>query len=102
MKTLLVVALIVTGALAVGQGNMMPSYSDFDTDGNGKITQKEFTNTQEERMLKQAESGRMMRNSDNAPKYSDIDTNNDGNIDKQEFQTHQANRRGGRGQGRNR
>ena len=101
MKTLLIVALIVTGALAVGQGNVMPSYSDFDRDGNGKVTQKEFENTQQERRAVQAESGRMMRNADNAPVFGDLDTNNDGNIDKQEFQTHQAtNRRGmGRGQG---
>lgn len=106
MKALLIVTLIVTGALAAGQGNMMPSYSDFDGDGNGKITQKEFENTQQKRMEEQAKTGRMMRNADNAPKFSDIDTNKDGNIDTQEFQTHQASRRGGQdmgsGQGRNR
>ncbi|EHP29883.1 hypothetical protein SMGD1_1359 [Sulfurimonas gotlandica GD1] len=99
MKTLLIVTLIVTGALAIVPANTMPSYSDFDTDGNGKITQKEFNFTQEKRMQKQAESGRMMRNADNAPKFNDIDANADGNIDKEEFQTHQANRKGGRGQG---
>ena len=99
MKTLLVVILIITGTLALGKGNMMPSYSDFDSDGNGKITQKEFKYTQQKRMDAQAKTGKMMRNADNAPKFSDIDANRDGNIDKQEFQTHQANRRGGRGQG---
>jgi len=41
----------------------------------------------------------MMRNTDDAPKFTDIDANRDGNIDNQEFKTHQANRRGGRGQG---
>ena len=108
MKTLLIVALIVTGALAVGQGNMMPSYSDFDSDGNGKITQKEFKYTQQKRMEEQAKTGKMMRNAGNAPKFGDIDANRDGNIDNQEFQTHRANRRSGsgqgmgRGQGRNR
>ncbi|MDA3909598.1 MAG: EF-hand domain-containing protein [Sulfurimonas sp.] len=99
MKALLVVTLIVTGALAIGQGNMMPSYSDFDSDGNGKITQKEFESAQQTRMKAQAEAGKMMRNADNAPKFGDIDANRDGNIDKQEFKNHQANRRGGRGQG---
>jgi len=99
MKALLIVTLIVTGALAVGQGNMMPSYSDFDRDGNGKITQKEFKYTQQKRMDEQAKTGRMMRNTDDAPKFTDIDANRDGNIDNQEFKTHQANRRGGRGQG---
>jgi len=90
MKTLLIVALIVTGALAVGQGNRMMSYSGFDTDGNGNITQEEFENTQQKRMTAQAQAGRMMRNAGNAPHFSDIDTNSDGNIDKKEFQTHQA------------
>ncbi len=104
MKTLLIVALIVTGALAVGQGKMMPSYSDFDTNGNGQVTQNEFEQTQQKRMTAQAEAGRMMRNVGNAPAFGDIDTNKDGNIDKQEFQTHQVANRGNRGggQGRNR
>ena len=100
MKTLLIVALMVTGLLAVGQGNMMPSYSDFDTDGNGKVTQEEFQNTQQKRMTQRAQEGRMMRNAGNAPVFSDIDTNGDGNIDKNEFQTHQANKNSKRGQGR--
>ncbi|WP_294960561.1 hypothetical protein [Sulfurimonas sp.] len=97
MKSLLIVTLMVTGALAVG----MPSYSNFDSDGNGKITQKEFNLAQQKRMQEQANSGKMMRNANNAPQFSDIDTNNNGNIDKQEFQTHQANSRSKRGQGRN-
>lgn len=99
MKTLLIVALIVTGALAVGQGNMMPSYADFDANGDGKITQKEFKNTQQKRMQEKADSGRMMRNADNAPMFGDIDANKDGNIDKQEFKTHQMNNRRGMGRG---
>jgi Ca2+-binding EF-hand superfamily protein len=103
MKTLLIVALIVTGALAMGQGNMMPTYSDFDIDGNGKVTQEEFENTQQARMSAQSEAGRIMRNADNAPIFSDIDTNSDGNIDEKEFQTHQIKNRKNmrRGQGRN-
>ncbi|MEA2090794.1 MAG: EF-hand domain-containing protein [Campylobacterota bacterium] len=102
MKTLLIVALIVTGALAVGQGKRMMSYSGFDTDGDGRITQEEFENTQQKRMTIRAEEGRMMRNVGNAPHFSDIDTNSDGNIDKKEFQTHQAKNRANksRSQGR--
>ena len=104
MKTLLMVTLIVTGALAIGQGYNMPTYSDFDTDGNGKVTQKEFESTQQKRMAENAEAGRMMRNAGNAPTFINVDTNSDGNIDAKEFQTHQAaNRKNmGRGQGRNR
>ncbi|WP_373035655.1 hypothetical protein [Sulfurimonas sp.] len=99
MKTLLIVALIVTGALAVGQGNTMPSYADFDANGDGRVTQEEFRNTQQKRMEERAETGRMMRNADKAPKFEDIDANKDGSIDKQEFKTHRMNNRRGMGRG---
>jgi len=112
MKTLLIVALIVTGALAVGQGKNMQSYNSLDTNGDGKVTQVEFENKQQSKMIKQAEAGKMMRNVANAPHFSDVDTNSDGNIDKDEFATHQVkqqakNRKNKsknktRGQGRNR
>lgn len=108
MKTLLIVALIVTGALAVGQGRNMQSYSNLDTNNDGKVTQVEFEDMQQARMTAQAEAGRMMRNVGNAPQFSDIDVNEDGNIDKDEFTKHQtkqqAKNRGNksRGQGQNR
>ena len=108
MKTLLIVALIVTGAIAAGQGGNMQSYSNLDTNNDGKVTQVEFENMQQSRMKAQAETGRMMRNVGNAPQFSDIDVNGDGNIDNDEFVKHQtkqqAKNRGNksRGQGRNR
>ena len=108
MKTLLIVALIVTGALATGQGRNMQSYSSLDTNGDGKVTQVEFENMQQSKMIKQAEAGKMMRNVANAPHFSDIDTNSDGNIDKNEFATQQLKQQAknsknkSRGQGRNR
>ena len=100
MKAFLVVTLLVTGALAMGQGNNMPSYSDFDSDGNGKITQKEFKYTQQKRQQIQSKSGKLMRNANNATSFSSIDTNDDGIIDKEEFTSHQSNNRGTRGKGR--
>ncbi len=108
MKTLLIVALVVTGALAAGQGKNMQSYSSLDTNRDGKVTQVEFENMQQSKMIKQAEAGKMMRNVANAPHFSDVDTNSDGNIDKDEFATHQVKQQAkncknkNRGQGRNR
>lgn len=108
MKTLLIITLIVTSVLAVGQGRSMQSYADLDGDGNGKVTQEEFQSMQQARMAAKAEAGRMMRNAGNAPQFSDMDTNGDGNLDKGEFQTHQAKQQAknqgkkGRGQGKNR
>jgi len=97
MKTLLMVALIVTGALAAGQGNRMMTFTGFDSNNDGKITQIEFENTQQEKMTAQAEAGRMMRNAGNAPQFNTIDTNNDGNIDTKEFSAHQSMMRSNRG-----
>lgn len=103
MKALLIVALMITAALSAQRGTP-PAYSDFDSNNDGKITQKEFEGTQQKRMTERAEEGRMMRNAGNAPAFNDIDTNSDGNIDKEEFQSHQAAQRvnRGNGQGKNR
>lgn len=98
MKNLLLVAFMITVSFAAPRG-VMPTYSDFDTDSNGKVTQAEFENTQQKRMKERAEKGMMMRNAGNAPVFSDIDSNNDGNIDKQEFKTHQEQHRTNRGPG---
>ena len=82
-------------------GRMMPTFSDFDNNADGKVTQAEFENTQQMRMTENAEAGKMMRNAGNAPMFSDIDTNKDGYIDQAEFQMHQASERkgGARGMG---
>lgn len=101
MKRSVIAALMLSSALFAAQG-MMSSFSDFDADGNGKITQTEFENAQQARQAKQAESGKMMKNAANAPAFGDIDTNKDGVIDGNEFQVHQQTRmqnRPGMGQG---
>ena len=87
----LAAALLLGGTLFAAQG-MMSSFNDFDANGDGVITQAEFENTQQARMTKQAESGKMMRNAANAPAFGDIDANADGNIDATEFRNHQMNR----------
>ncbi|WP_345992549.1 EF-hand domain-containing protein [Sulfurimonas sp. HSL-1716] len=91
MKRLTIVSLVVCGSLMAAMGNNMPSFGDYDTNKDGKITQKEFNYERQERMKEKAEEGRMMRNAQNAPNFSDIDTNGDGVINKREFQIHQRN-----------
>jgi len=113
MKRLTITILLVSSALMAKMGGNMPSFSDFDTNGNGKVTQQEFEHTQQERMTARANEGKMMRNAGNAPAFSDVDTNRDGTINASEFQQHQqthmqqnsgqGNGMGrGMGQGRNR
>jgi hypothetical protein len=67
----------------------IPSFEEHDADNDGVITQSEFDSFKEERMIKNAESGKQLRNAGNAPQFSDIDTNKDGKITKDEFQSGQ-------------
>jgi len=88
MKRLTLASLLLSSMLLAGMGNNMPAFGDFDTDGNGEVTQAEFENTQQERIQTKEEAGRMTRNATNAAAFKDIDVNNDGVINAVEFTNH--------------
>ena len=92
MKRLALTSLFTSSILLAGMGMNMPSFNDFDTNNDAKVTKAEFEKAQQTRMTKQAEAGKMMRNAGNAPVFSDVDSNGNGYIDKNEFQTHQQKR----------
>ena len=102
MKTVTLAAICLTGALAA-PGFNMPSFADFDLDGNGKITPTELEQARTRRMTERAEQGRMLRNAGNAPQFADMDTDGNGYVDEAEFKAHQLahmkQRRQGMGQG---
>ncbi len=89
MKKLTLSMLIVSGALVAGMNQSMHSFSEFDANNNGKITQSEFETTQQKNMTEKAKAGYPMRNAGNAPTFSTIDTNKDGFINAQEFNARQ-------------
>ena len=94
MKSLIIMSVVFYGSvLMAGIGMNMPTYSDFDTNQDGQITQKEFESSQEKRMTKQAEAGKMLRNAPNAPSFKDVDVNGDGVINAAEFKSHQSQQR---------
>jgi hypothetical protein len=76
-----------------GKGMNMPSFTDFDLDGDGKIVSEEFYNARAERITKHAQEGRQMKGLANAPTFEDIDTDDDGSISAEEFAAHQAEHR---------
>jgi Ca2+-binding EF-hand superfamily protein len=94
MKRLILVSVVLGSVLMAGQNNMVPSFSDFDTNRDGKVIQEEFENTQQQRMAEKAEAGKMLKNAANAPTFADIDTNGDGSFDSVEFSAHQVKERG--------
>jgi len=99
MKKLLIAVLVITSVFAAGQGNMMPSFSDFDLNKDGQITKVEFNDAHQKRMQSKADDGRMMRNVGNAPSFSDMDTDANGLIGSEEFKIHQLTNRRGSGKG---
>ena len=71
-------------------GNNMPTFADFDLDGDGKIVEQEFNEAHTKKMSEMAAEGHQMKHADDAPGFSGIDTNGDGEISQDEFATHQA------------
>ena len=73
-----------------GMGKNMPAFADCDLNGDGTITEDEFTKARSERIAKRAQEGRQMKNLANAPSFDDIDVDDNGEIDADEFAAHQA------------
>ncbi len=93
MRHVWILGLLISAVMAAGQGRDMPSFSFFDSDGDGKITQQELNDGREKRHAQKASEGKMLRNAQNAPSFSDFDTDGDGFISKEEFKAHQKARR---------
>ena len=89
MKKITIAVLLVSGALVAGMNQNMHSFSEFDVDNNGKVTQSEFENAQQKNMIANANAGKMMKNAGNAPMFSSVDANKDGFVDVNEFQIQQ-------------
>lgn len=68
----------------------MPTFADFDLDGDGKISEAEFTEARTARISDRAQQGYQMRGLVNAPSFADVDTDNDGSISPEEFEAYQA------------
>ena len=104
MKRIVFPLLVMTAAIALsspasaqdaqkGMGKAMPTFADCDLNGDGSITELEFTKARGERIAKRAQEGRKMKNLANAPSFQDIDTDDDGGISPDEFAAHQAEHR---------
>ncbi|EGV18083.1 EF-hand domain-containing protein [Thiocapsa marina] len=78
------------------------TFSAFDLDGDGIVTEQEFDTAQSQRMAERAAQGAPIRGAANAPAFSDFDMNGDGRMTTEEFATVQQSRmqgRPGRGMG---
>ena len=92
----------------VSPGGSIP-YTTFDADGNGTISEKEFTTAREQQLAELKKSGRLGQGMNSSPAFADVDADKDGQISATELTTMQqrqqvnagkGNRRGaGHGQG---
>lgn len=76
-----------------GAGRNMPSFSEFDLNGDGSLTEQEFYQARANRIAERSQQGYPMRNIGNAPAFGAIDLNGDGRVDAQEFAAAQAQHR---------
>jgi len=67
-----------------------PTFSMFDLNNDGAITEKELDQARTIRMNKLAKEGKMLRNAGHAPQFATMDKNNDGIVNQEEFSVHQA------------
>ena len=81
------------GGMGKGMGRNMPSFAEFDLNGDGTLAKEEFYDARAKRMYDRAEQGYPLRNAATAPSFEEIDTNSDGKVDPDEFKTHQAQHR---------
>jgi len=73
-----------------GMKGKMPTFADFDLDGDGKIIETEFNQGHAKKMSEMAAEDRSMKHAGNAPGFSGIDSNDDGEISEEEFAAHKA------------
>ena len=76
--------------LPCGMSGNMPTFADFDADGNGGISEAEFDQLHSERMSKMAAEGRKMKHAGDMPGFAGIDSDGDGVISPEELDSHQA------------
>ena len=65
------------------------SFSSYDSDGNGVITQEEFNAAHVQRMQTNSAAGMPMKGMANAPMFSDFDSNGDGTLNADELRAGQ-------------
>ena len=76
-----------------GMGRNMPTFPEFDLDGDGVITEKELNEARGQRISERAKQGYPMRGLGSAPTFADMDSDGNGKLTPEEFAAGQAEHR---------
>ncbi len=82
----------------VGRGRNMPTFAEFDLNGDGAMTEDEFIEARGQRISERVKQGYMMRGLKNARPFSEVDQDGDGVVKESEFLQMQAQHRQSRSQ----
>lgn len=88
-KALLIVVLATSNLAVQAQGM---SFTDFDADSNGMVSEQEFNDAKAQRITARAKEGRKMQGLANAPSFASIDANHDGQLSADEMKVMQQGR----------
>ena len=90
MVKTVILSLVVSGALFGANENMIPSFSDFDTNRDGQISIQEYETTQKNRAAKEYVTTKSVSIIDQEPSFSKIDTNKNEFVDTVEYSEYKA------------
>ncbi len=84
------------GPGAGGRGGNMPTFAEFDLNGDGVLLEEEFNQAHAQRISERSQQGYPMRGLSNMLKFSDLDADGNGQVTSDEFTagvaSHRANR----------
>ncbi len=79
--------------LGPGMGRNMPTFSEFDLDADGDITETELNEARGQRISERAKKGFRMQGLGSSPTFADMDSDGDGKLTPEEFKEAQVKHR---------
>ena len=90
MVKTVILSLVVSSALFCGNENMIPSFSDFDTNRDGQISMQEYKETQKNRAAKEYVTTKSVSIIDQEPSFVKMDTDKNKFVDTVEYSEYKA------------